>query len=358
MDKIQVKALDEIVEDKGVQQIEKELVDKHNKEVAEANEELKEENPETEGINDVDVLSYIKNRYDRDIQSIDELFDARQQNEELPEDVASFFKFKKETGRGMQDFMKAQQDVENISDTELISTYWSDTKPHLDSEDVKFEFNKKFGYNEDEDDESLVRERKIAKKAELAKAKTHFNDVQAKYKTPISESGEGGFSKEDYEEFTAYKEAQNQARTQQEEKSRYFTEKTNDVFNDEFEGFNFTINDNNFSYKPGEANKMRESQSDLQNFMKQHLTDEGYIADARKYHRALAAAMNPDAFARYFYEQGQSDQVTESAKRSKNINMGDDLRRSPQGKVSSGFKVASVPTSHGNGLRIRSKTKN
>jgi len=358
MDKIQVKIVDDTIEDKGVQQIEQELVDKHNKEVAEANEELKEENPETEGINDVDVLSYIKNRYDRDIKSIDELFDARQQNEELPEDVASFFQFKKETGRGMEDFLKAQQDVEDISDTDLISNYWSDTQPHLDGEDIKFEFNNKFGFNPDEDDESFVRERKIARKAELAKAKKHFKELQDKYKTPLFESNTGEFTSEDHKEFLAYKEAQNQARTQQEERSRYFTEKTNDVFNDEFEGFNFTINDNTFSYKPGDANKMRESQSDLQNFMKQHLTDEGYIADARKYHRALAAAMNPDAFARYFYEQGQSDQVTESAKRSKNINMGDDLRRSPQGKISSGFKVASVPTSHGNGLRIRSKNKN
>ena len=40
-------------------------------------------------LNDADVLSYIKNRYDKDIESVDQLFDTKESNEDLPEDVAN-----------------------------------------------------------------------------------------------------------------------------------------------------------------------------------------------------------------------------------------------------------------------------
>ena len=66
------------------------------KEVQQKNET--QETPASE-LNDADVLSYIKTRYDKDIESVDQLFDTKDANEELPEDVAAYFKYKKETGR-------------------------------------------------------------------------------------------------------------------------------------------------------------------------------------------------------------------------------------------------------------------
>ena len=44
-----------------------------------------------------DVLSYIKDRYDKDIDSVDELF-ANKDKRPLPEDVSAYLKYKKETG--------------------------------------------------------------------------------------------------------------------------------------------------------------------------------------------------------------------------------------------------------------------
>ena len=81
------------------------------KEVQQQNE--KQETPASE-LNDADVLSYIKNRYDKDIESVDQLFDTQESNEELPEDVAAYFKYKKETGRGIKEFVELQKDYEEM----------------------------------------------------------------------------------------------------------------------------------------------------------------------------------------------------------------------------------------------------
>ena len=43
--------------------------------------------------------------------------------------------------------------------------------------------------------------------------------------------------------------------------------------------------------------------------------------DAKGYHKSLFAAMNPDAIANHFYQQGKSDAIKESMKSAKNINM-------------------------------------
>ena len=59
------------------------------KEVQQKNET--QETPASE-LNDADVLSYIKTRYDKDIESVDQLFDTKDANEELPEDVAAYYK--------------------------------------------------------------------------------------------------------------------------------------------------------------------------------------------------------------------------------------------------------------------------
>ena len=45
------------------------------------------------------------------------------------------------------------------------------------------------------------------------------------------------------------------------------------------------------------------------------------LKDAKGYHKSLFTAMNPDAIAKHFYEQGKADAMKESVAKSKNINM-------------------------------------
>ena len=45
------------------------------------------------------------------------------------------------------------------------------------------------------------------------------------------------------------------------------------------------------------------------------------MEDARGYHKSLYTAMNADAIAKHFYEQGKADAMKDSVAKSKNVNM-------------------------------------
>ena len=94
----------------------KEEEDVKEGEVEAPTEEIKEEQPpELKEIEENDVLSYIGQRYGKEINSIDELISAREEGEKLPEDVATYLKYKKETGRGISDYAKLQKDYSDLS---------------------------------------------------------------------------------------------------------------------------------------------------------------------------------------------------------------------------------------------------
>jgi len=85
------------------------------------------------------------------------------------------------------------------------------------------------------------------------------------------------------------------------------------------------------------------------------LDDSGLIKDAAGYHRSLAIAMNPEKFARFFYEQGQADATDDVLRKTKNINMTE--RRAPEVVTKGGFQVKAVAPDSGKGLKIRSIKK-
>ena len=130
-------------------------------------EETQKETTASE-LNDADVLSYIKNRYDRDIESVDQLLEVKESNPELPEDVSAYFKYKKETGRRIEDFDNLQKDYDNMNSNTLLSQYYAHTEEGLDSEDIKDLIEDKFTYDEDVDEESDIKKIERAKKRELA----------------------------------------------------------------------------------------------------------------------------------------------------------------------------------------------
>jgi len=66
--------------------------------------------------------------------------------------------------------------------------------------------------------------------------------------------------------------------------------------------------------------------------------------------------MNPEAFAKYFYEQGQSDAIGDVTRESKNVDM--PVRKASESVSKGGYKVTAVSEERGSGkLRIRSKKK-
>jgi hypothetical protein len=350
---------------KSVQQVETELVEKQEAAVEQKEETVVEEKQdvveeqqaeiETPQFGEEEVLSFIKDRYKKEINSVDELFAQREADVDLPEDVSAFLKYKKETGRGINDFMKLQEDFDQKNPDQLLRDYYSVTENDLDSEDIEYLMSEKFSYDEDLDKDSEVKAKKIAKKRELAKAKKYFNELKETYKVPIE--SKVPVNEDELEQYNAYKEYISQSSNIQEEnskKSEYFSKKTEELFNDEFKGFEFNVGDKSLVFKPGEASELKSVQSDITNFVSKYLDGNGMIKDPAGYHKALSAAINPDKLASYFYEKGRADAVDSSVRSSKNIDM--DVRSAPQQNVnSSGIKIRAVESDSGRGLKIKKR---
>ncbi len=365
------------IEEKSTQEVEQNLLDKHeeslkvsdvNENVSETSNTVKEttieENKAEQDIADLpeikdeDVLSYIKERYNKDISSVDELFSEQEKNSPLPDEVSKYLDFKKETGRGFEDFIKANKSYDNLEDDQILKEYYSLTESDLDSEDIQYLMEDKFGYDEEVDDDRDIKKKNISKKRELAIAKKYLSKLSETYKTPLESSG-SSYSEEQLKEINAYKEYVQKAQTEVESnkrKSEYFQKKTDEVFNSEFKGFEFNIGDKNVIYSSGDANEIKSKQVNVQSFINQYLGEDGLVNDAQGWHKALNAAMNPDKLAQYFYEQGKADAIGDVSKKSKNINMS--LRQTPQSSPQQGFQARAVSTDSGRGLRIRSKNKN
>lgn len=352
---IKVRALDD-VEQKSAQQIEEELLRKHEEQLA-ASEQVEttivEETPQVEDLSEDKVLDFLDKKYGKKLSSVEDLFAP--QKEELPEDVSAFLNFKKETGRGLNDFIKINTDLDSMSPDQLLREYYSQKESDLDAEEIEYLIADKFSYDEDLDDEKDIKKKQIEKKKELAKAKKFLEEQKQKYKAPL-ESSYGSLSADEQEALKAYKEYSAKAQSSQELEQRqaeWFLKKTDEVFNSDFKGFDFKIGDKELKFSPGDYNELKKAQSNINNFIAKFVNNDGLIEDAKGYHKSLAVAMNPEKFAKFFYEQGIADAIEKEAKSSKNINF--EVRRSPEVINKGSFKVTSIGESDGRGLRIRFK---
>lgn len=371
------------VQEKSVQEVEQELLDKHeaqqelkfeedvedksnNKEEVDSTDKVEgqvedeetnnvdsasEEIEESKELSEEEVLTYIGNRYGKEINSIDELVTAREEAPEMPEDVAAYFKYKKETGRSIEDFVKLQRDYSDVNPDALIREYLTITEEGLDPEDID-SLMEDYEYDEEIDDDSVIKKIKLSKKKITAKAKKFFKEQQEQYKLPL-ESRENQFA--DTEEYNAYKQYVNTAQSQQEEakrKSEWFVKKSDELFNNEFKGFKFNLDQSELFFTPGSASELKKAQETPMNFVNKFIDDQGLLQDAEGYHRSLAIAMNPEKFAQFFYEQGKSSATENVMRKTKNIDMSE--RSTPEAVAKSGFQVKSVSSPSSNGLRIKS----
>ena len=342
------------VESKSAQEVEQELLDKHEAELngdAPAQEEATAEEPA--GLSEDDVRSFLSERYGREINSLDELNEVRETAPELPEDVAAYYKYKQETGRGLEDFIKVNRNLDEADGDSLLKEYLLITEDGLDAEDVEMMMDD-YKYDEDLDDEADIKKAKLAKKKAIAKAKKYFEEQKEKYQAPLESRGAG--SLEDSEEYQAYKQYVEQAKTYQEEQKRrkeWFDEKTNEVFSDGFKGFEFSIDDKSYVYTPGDRTELKKLQQTPDTWLSKYVDDNGLVKNAAEYHRSLAVAMNPEKFARFFYEQGQANAVDDVMRKTKNINMSE--RAAPQSTTKGGLKIRAVNTDSGRGLKIKTR---
>ena len=274
---------------------------------------------------------------------------------ELPENIQKVVEFMNETGGSLQDYVKLNTDYSQLNNAQLLREYYQATKPHLDADEISFLMQDNFSYDEELDEERDVRKKKIAHKEELAKAKNYLDGLKSKYYEEIK-SGSKLLpeQKQAVDFFNRYKKENEEATKVAETQTSIFNSKTNSLFSDNFKGFDFNVGDKKYRFNVNDVEKVKANQSDINNFIKKFLNDKNEMSDAKGYHKSLFTAMNPDAIASHFYEQGKADAMKTSISNAKNIDM---EPRGSHEKVSApnGWKVRSISGDSSSKLRIRTK---
>ena len=248
----------------------------------------------------------------------DAIEEAKETGAELPENIQKVVDFMNETGGTLEDYVKLNTDYASLNENALLREYYQNTNPNLDNEDINFLMEDKFSYDEDVDDEREIRRKKVARKQALSDAKNHLEGLKNKYYTEIKAGSRlNSDQQKAVDFFNRYtKESEDAAK-----KVEYFNKETNKVFTDKFEGFDYNVGEKKYRFKVKDANKIKESQGDINNFIKKFLNEKGVMSDAKGYHKSLFTAMNPDQVAQHFYEQGKADALKDSITKSKNVDM-------------------------------------
>jgi len=259
-----------------------------------------------------------------------------------------------DTGGTIEDYTRLNADYSQVDDVTLLKEYYKQTKSHLDSEEIDFLIEDNFSFDEEIDEERVVRKAKLAYKEEVAKAKGHLEGLKSKYYDEIKlRPGVTQDQQKATDFFNRYTEEQDVASQQYED----FKSETKDYFTNEFKGFDFKIGEKKFRYGVKNPNEVATKQSNISNTIKRFLDDKGNVNDVKGYHKAMYAAENVDSIAKHFYEQGKSDATKDLIAKSKNIS--DDVRPSPSGDVFvNGLKVKAISGLDSSKLKIKTRKFN
>ena len=289
----------------------------------EPTQEQEEVQPQGEVQGEVPVLEEVTEEEVEEFkEEVSEAIDeAKASGEPLPENVQKLIDFMADTGGDLEDYVRLNRNVEDIDDQDALREYYKVTKPHLSTEEVEFLLEDKFSYDEDVDGERDIKRKKLARKEQVAEAKAYLDGQKSKYYEEIKA---GSKLTEDQQKaidfFNRYNKESEQTRKIAEKGKSIFKQKTDQVFNDKFKGFEYNVGDKKYRFNVKDADRVKESQSDMNNFIGKFLDENQNMSDAKGYHKGLFTAMNPDVVAQHFYEQGKADAIKESMAKAKNIN--------------------------------------
>ena len=273
---------------------------------------------------------------------------------DLPENVEKLVDFMKDTGGTVEDYVRLNADYSSISEEALLNEYYKKTRPHLEPDEVKFLMEDKFVYDEDLDEDRDIRVKQLAKKEEIAKAKSFLEETKKKYYDEIKlRPGVTQEQRKATDFFNRYNKEQGVIKKHHED----FKQNTQKYFTNDFEGFDFNVGEKRFRYNVNNSGDVAANQSKLSNFTKKFLNKDGSVKDLKGYHKALYAADNADSIANHFYEQGKADAIKNITAKSKNIN--NDPRPTSSGEIFiNGLKVKAINGVDSSRLKVKQKTKN
>ncbi len=315
---------------------------------AEIKEEIKEDKVE-----EVATITEIKEKevVETKQQLKEAVRDEKVIGKQLPENIEKLVSFMEETGGTVEDYVSLNKDYSKYDEKQILNEYYKNTKPHLNQEEISFLMEDNFSYDEEVDEERVVRKRQLLFKEEIAKAKNFLESSKSKYYDEIKlRPGVTQEQQKAMDFFNRYNKEQQIAAERREQ----FKDTTNELFNGDFKGFEIKVGEKKFNYNISNPSATAEKQSDLNKFVKKFLNDKGEVIDAVGYHKAFYAAENVDTIANHFYEQGKADAVKDVIAKSKNIN--NDPRPQASGDVFiNGFKVKAISGVDSSRLKIKSK---
>jgi hypothetical protein len=241
----------------------------------------------------------------------------------LPENIESLVKFMEDTGGTIEEYVRLNADYSDVDNNTLLKEYYKSTKSHLDTSEIDFLIDDNFSFDEDLDEQRDIRKKKLALKEEVAKAKKFLNGMKDEYYKEVKLGSK--LSKDQQDAINFYNEYnQKQSATSEVQQKQYkqFEQSTNNVFNENFKGFDFKVGDKKYRYNVKDAAATKDYQSDISNFVREFLDENDMMKNAAGYHKALYAGRNIDKIVSHFYEQGKADAIKNTAIKSKNIDMG------------------------------------
>jgi len=281
----------------------------------EVSEEVQDDTPVIEEVTEEEVDQKVEELVEETKEAIVE---AQQTGKPLPENVQKLIDFMEETGGDINDYVRLNQDYSKLDNQDLLYEYYKQTKPHLSLEEINFMMEDNFDYNEEEDEPRDIKRKKLALKEQVASARAYLDGQKSKYYEEIKAGSKlTSEQQKAVDFFNRYNKQSEETKT----RTEAFKIKTDGFFNKDFKGFNYDVGEKKYRFNVKNVNEVKENQSDITNFVGKFLDKTGTMSDAAGYHKSLFTAMNPDAIAKHFYEQGKADALKQSIAKSKNVDM-------------------------------------
>ena len=268
------------------------------------------------------------------VKEVEEKIEDKTPEVELPENVQELVKFMNETGGTLEDYVRLNADYSNVDSEALLREYYKSTKPHLSSEEVNFMLEDNFSFDEETDEPRDVKRKKLAYKEAVAQAKNHLENMKAQYYKDVKLGSKlAPEQQKAIEFFNRYNKEQAEVNELTAKQTQHFNKQTDQVFNENFKGFDFQVGDKKYRYNVKDVQETKTAQSDVLKVFDKYISEDNLLKDAKGYHKSLFAARNADALANHFYEQGKADAIKNMTSEAKNIKMD---RKTADGMVDTG----------------------
>ena len=152
---------EDIVQEQKVNEVDIDKSTENNKKVVEEVLQEKEESVQNE---EIPILEEITDKETEDkIEKVTEqveeaIIEAKETGQPLPENIQKVVDFINDTGGDLEDYVALNRDYDKVDDASVLYEYYKQTKPHLSQDELNFLMEDTFAYEEDVDDEKILKE--------------------------------------------------------------------------------------------------------------------------------------------------------------------------------------------------------